>query len=123
MDKSKLLLYISTAFGIVTIYAIIISCLFFNKKNISTENTFLKARIDTLNSEIKVITKGIEARDYSNAIDKKAIVLTNLKNDSLLNVISKTPIKYANSYKKIDNASANQLINEFNNVFTNNSIK
>jgi hypothetical protein len=123
MDKSKLLLYISIAFGIVIIYAFIISILFFTQKNISPDSIFYKARVDTLESEIKVLTKGIEARDYSNAIDKKAIVLTNLKNDSLLNVILKTPIKYVDSYKKIDNASANQLINEFNNVFTNNSIK
>lgn len=121
MDKTKL--YTNIAFGIVIIYAIIISFLFFTPKNISTENTFLKARIDTLNSEIKVLNKGIEARDYSISIDKKAIQLTNLKIDSLLNVISKTPIKYVDSYKKIDNASANQLINEFNNVFTDNSIK
>ena len=123
MDKDKLYKYIGLGFVIVAIYAIIISILFFTPKNISTDNDFSKARIDTLESEKKVLIKGIEARDYSISIDKKAIQLTNLKNDSLLNVISKTPIKYADSYKKIDNASANQLINEFNNVFTDNSIK
>ena len=123
MDKDKLYKYIGLGFVIVAIYSIIISILFFTPKNISIDNDFLKARVDTLESEKKVLIKGIKARDYSNAIDKKAIQLTNLKIDSLLNVISKTPIKYANSYKKIDNATANQLINEFSNVFSNNSIK
>ncbi len=116
-------LYKNIGLVIWIIVTVILAYLVFKSNENPIDNTVANARIDSLESEKKVLIQNVLERDIENASSKKIISYYEFKSDSLLNVISKTPAKYNGDYKKANNATANILVSEFTNVFTDNNIK
>ncbi len=121
MDKIKL--YKNIGLVVWIIVTVILAYLVVKSNANPINDTVANARIDTLESEKKVLIENAMRRDLENESSKKVISYLNFKSDSLLNVISKTPAKYANDYKKIDDASAASLVNQFSNLFSENNVK
>jgi len=121
MDKVKL--YKNIGLVIWIIVTLFLGYQFF-KPNVNTiDDKFLNARIDTLEKEKKVLIGNVIHRDSLNAIDKKMLSIYELREDSLLNVISKNKNKYNGEFTKANNATANVLVSEFTNIFTDNNIR
>lgn len=121
MDKMKL--YKNIGLVIWIIATVILSYLVFKPNESLIENKFLNARIDTLQKEKKVLISNVYHRDSLNLINKKTISIFELREDSLLNVISKNKSKYNGEFTKANNATANVLVSEFTNIFTENNIR
>ncbi len=121
MDKIKL--YKNIGLVVWIIVTVILAYLAFKPNANPIDNTVANARIDSLESEKKVLIKNILDRDIANASSKKIILYYEFKSDSLLNVIYKTPAKYNGDYTKANNATANVLVSEFTNVFADNNVK
>lgn len=119
----KIKLYKNIGLVVWIIVTVILAYIVFKPNEKIYDESFLNARIDTLQKEKKVLINNVMHRDSLNEISKKEISYISLKNDSLLTVISKIPTKYEGLYSKANNATANVLVAEFTNIFTNNNIK
>lgn len=121
MNKTKL--YKNIGLVIWIIATVILAYLVFKPNVNPIDDTVLNARIDTLEKEKKVLIRNVLHRDSLNSIDKKIISVYELREDSLLNVISKNKSKYNGEFTKANNATANVIVSEFTNIFTDNNIR